>query len=178
MNRQSTPAARSGSIAGQRVVLRPLEPGDLTFVRGALADPTVAQWWDIGDGAAWVDALLDDDEVHPYVVEIDGDPVGYAQWSEETDPGYRHAAIDLFLVATAQGRGLGRDVVRTLARWLFEVRGHHRIEIDPAADNTRAIRCYQAVGFEPVGVARDRERGPDGTWRDSLLMDLLANELA
>lgn len=157
-------------------MVRPLQPHDLTFLRDAFADPTIARWWDDGDGNGWVDTLLDDD-VHPYVIEVDGDPVGYVQWSEETDPGYRHAAIDLFLITAAQGKGLGRDVVRTLARWLFEVRGHHRIEIDPAADNTRAIRCYQTVGFQPIGIARDRERGPDGTWRDSLLMDLLADEL-
>ena len=40
-----------------------------------------------------------------------------------------------------------------------------------------AIRCYEKVGFRPVGVLRRDERGPDGTWHDGLLMDLLAEEL-
>ncbi|MFO7959526.1 MAG: GNAT family protein, partial [Nitriliruptoraceae bacterium] len=61
--------------------------------------------------------------------------------------------------------------------WLIDVRGHHRLVIDPAAANERAIRCYQRVGFRPIGIARERERTSDGTWRDSLLMDLLADEL-
>ena len=56
-------------------------------------------------------------------------------------------------------------------------RGHHRFTIDPAAANARAIRAYEAVGFRPVGVLRRYERGPDGRWRDGLLMDLLAVEL-
>ena len=43
--------------------------------------------------------------------------------------------------------------------------------------NPRAIRSYEQVGFRPVGVTRRSERGPDGTWHDSLLMDLLADEL-
>ena len=54
-------------------------------------------------------------------------------------------------------------------------RGHHRLVIDPAADNEPAIRCYTAVGFRPVGVLR---RYVDGAgWHDGLLMDLLAEEL-
>ena len=49
--------------------------------------------------------------------------------------------------------------------------------IDPAADNKAAIRLYQALGFQPVGTMRRYERGPDGSWHDGLLMDLLAGEL-
>ena len=56
-------------------------------------------------------------------------------------------------------------------------RGHHRFTIDPAAANTAAVRCYRAVGFRSVGVLREYERGPDGSWRDGLLMELLAREL-
>jgi RimJ/RimL family protein N-acetyltransferase len=76
-----------------------------------------------------------------------------------------------------QGRGLGTDAIRTLARYLIEERGHHRLTIDPAADNAVAIRAYEKVGFRPVGVLRAYWRSPDGTWRDGLLMDLLASEL-
>ena len=49
--------------------------------------------------------------------------------------------------------------------------------IDPAADNAAAIRSYTKVGFRPVGIMRRYERVTDGTWHDSLLMDLLADEL-
>jgi len=33
---------------------------------------------------------------------------------------------------------------------------------------------YRGVGFEPFGVMRSYERGPDGTWHDGLLMEYLA----
>ncbi|MCW2875900.1 MAG: N-acetyltransferase [Streptomyces oryziradicis] len=49
--------------------------------------------------------------------------------------------------------------------------------IDPAGDNIAAIRCYRKVGFRPVGVMRQYERGPDGIWHDGLMMDLLGEEL-
>jgi aminoglycoside 6'-N-acetyltransferase len=65
-----------------------------------------------------------------------------------------------------------------VARHLVTGRGHHRVVIDPAADNEAAIRCYAAVGFRPVGVLRRYERDVDGPgWHDGLLMDLLADEL-
>ena len=38
-------------------------------------------------------------------------------------------------------------------------------------------RGYTRVGFRPVGVMRQYERGPDGRFRDGLLMDLLRSEL-
>ena len=65
-------------------------------------------------------------------------------------------------------------------RWLgtsSRRREHHRLTIDPAADNAAAIRCYKKVGFRPVGVMRRYEQGAEGTWHDGLLMDLLAEEL-
>jgi aminoglycoside 6'-N-acetyltransferase len=62
-------------------------------------------------------------------------------------------------------------------RYLIDERGHHRLTIDPAADNAEAIRAYEKVGFRPVGVLREYWRAPGGAWRDGLLMDLLASEL-
>ncbi|MGZ4727041.1 MAG: GNAT family N-acetyltransferase, partial [Acidimicrobiales bacterium] len=112
-----------------------------------------------------------------YVIEHDGRVVGWIQWQAEDEPAYRHASIDIYLDPAVHGRGLGTDAVRTLARHLIVDHGHHRITIDPAADNAAAIRSYTKVGFRPVGVERQAERGNDGTWHDSLLMDLLADEL-
>ena len=67
--------------------------------------------------------------------------------------------------------------MRTLAHYLMDVRGHFRLTIDPAVSNARAIRSYEKVGFKPVGVMRQYERGADGTYHDGLLMDLVAGEL-
>ena len=109
---------------------------------------------------------------------LGADVVGLIQYSEESTPQYRHAGHRPFLDPAVHGRGVGRDCVRTLARHLILERGHHRLVIDPAADNEAAIRCYASVGFRPVGVMRSYERDVDGRgWHDGLLMDLLAAEL-
>jgi aminoglycoside 6'-N-acetyltransferase len=112
-----------------------------------------------------------------FMIEHDGRLVGSIQCWEEDDPDYRSAGIDIFLAEEAQDRGLGPDAIRTLARHLFDARGHHRLTIDPAAANERAIRAYRKVGFQPIGIARQYERGADGRWHDGLLMDLLRGDL-
>jgi aminoglycoside 6'-N-acetyltransferase len=112
-----------------------------------------------------------------FVIEADGEIIGAIQYDEENDTMYHHAGIDIFLTTSRHGEGFGGEAVRVLAGYLIEQRGHHRLTIDPAADNAAAIRAYEKVGFRPVGVMRSYERGPDGTWHDGLLMDLLADEL-
>ncbi len=165
-------------LHGERVRLRPAGPGDVSALARIRATPEVHKRWggDSEDLPAEVAADLAQPDVHTYVVEADARVIGAIQWSEETDPQYRHAGIDIYLDPAVHGRGLGADAVRTLARHLFEEHGHHRLVIDPAADNTAAIRCYGKVGFRPVGVMRRYERGTDGLWHDGLLMDLLVDE--
>jgi aminoglycoside 6'-N-acetyltransferase len=66
--------------------------------------------------------------------------------------------------------------MRTLVAWLIDVRGHHRLTVDPAVANTRAVHVYETLGFRPVGTLREYERVADGSRRDALLMELLAAE--
>jgi aminoglycoside 6'-N-acetyltransferase len=96
--------------------------------------------------------------------------------TEEEDPDYRHAAIDITLVGESIGRGLGPDALRAVATYLFAERGHHRLTIDPAAANARAVRAYEKTGFQRVGIMRQYQRGPDGTWSDGLLLELLSED--
>ncbi len=55
---------------------------------------------------------------------------------------YRHGGLDIFLAPRFQDRGYGREALRLGAKWLIEERGHHRLIIDPAASNARAIATY------------------------------------
>jgi aminoglycoside 6'-N-acetyltransferase len=163
------------TLRGQRVTLRAVGDADRARLRAILAEPEVARWWGLG-GAGSAGGESNDDEVQ-LAIELDGEVVGAIQYAEEDDPDYRHASIDIFLATAVHGKGVGPDAVRTLARYLFDVRGHHRLTIDPAASNARAIAAYAKVGFRPVGIMRLCERGPDGTWHDGLLMDLLREDL-
>ena len=165
-------------LRGDRVVLRRLAEADVPRIVELGSDPEVARWWP-GLTAEHVGekARGEDDDVVCWAIESAGEVAGMIQHHEETDEDYRHAGIDLFLGAPYHGRGLGTDAVRTLARHLVRDLGHHRLTIDPAAHNERAIRCYEKAGFRRVGVMREYWRDPDGVWRDGVLLDLLASEL-
>ena len=163
-------------LPGEQVVVRDIAADDIADLGAVMACPGVRHWWwdfDITD----LDRKFGDPDAHPLAIEHAGHVVGYIQFAEEASAQYHFAGIDIALHDDHQGHGFGRDAVRTLARYLIETRGHHRLTIDPAVANTRAIRCYERVGFTRVGVMRDYERGADGTWHDGLLMELLAPEL-
>ena len=164
-------------LRGERVTLRPLETADVPRLAEIAAEPEVAHWWLGLSEEDLVDLAGPEEETVLFVIELDGETIGLAQVGEETEPDYHHANVDLFLTSARHGQGLGADTVRTLARWLFEERGHHRITIDPAVANERAIRSYESVGFKRVGVMRQYERGTDGDWHDGLLLDLLREDL-
>jgi len=165
-------------LHGHDVTLRPATPDDGPAIAAILAEPAVARWWgDFDLERVRTDLIEGGPDEEPFVIEHDGAIVGYIQARQEDDADFRHAGIDLFLRTDLQGRGLGPDAIRTLAAHLINDRGHHRLTIDPAADNARAIAAYAKVGFRPVGRLRRYQRMPDGRWIDGLLMELLAEEL-
>jgi aminoglycoside 6'-N-acetyltransferase len=156
-----------------RLSLRPLAKGDEAELRRIHSTEEVARWWDLPDESfPW-----DEPEATRLTIEVDGRVAGLIQFSEEPDPKYRHAHIDLFLDPAVHGRGLGTEAVRRVVRQLIDERGHHRITIDPAVANAPAVRAYEKVGFKRVGVMRRYARDAVGGWDDGLLMELLADDL-
>nr|WP_203591146.1 GNAT family protein [Streptomyces sp. SID13031] len=163
-------------MRGERVLLVPVSTDHVEALRRIVRLPEIrARWGDEDSSPEWP---FDDPEVTRFSVIHEGTLCGLVQYGEEEDPMYRHASIDIFLDPAVHGRGIGRDAVGVLAHYLVFELNHHRLVIDPAVDNEPAIRCYSAVGFQPVGVMRRYERDPDGGgWHDGLLMDLLADDL-
>lgn len=161
------------AIAGQTVVLRPTTPGHVPRFLEILGHPEIAKWWGGYDLERVRRELLGP---HGYAIELAGEVVGLIIYREERDPDHLHAAMDLALHPEAQSQGLGCDAMRAMARFLF-THGHHRVIIDPAAHNERAIRSCERAGFRRIGVMRRYERSTDGPWHDGMLMDLLADDL-
>lgn len=161
-------------MRGELVVLRPVVDEDVPDLSRIRDTEEVVRWW----GAGSVGAELADSDSETLTILHGDRVVGAIQWYSEDEPDFRHAGMDLYLDPAVHGRGIGTDAVRTLARYLTSDRGFHRLIIDPAADNAAAIRAYTKVGFRPVGIMRQYWRDPGGVWRDGLLLDLLAAELA
>jgi aminoglycoside 6'-N-acetyltransferase len=165
--------ALAGGDPHAGMVLRPLAEGDEAELLRIHRTQEVLRWWDNPeDGFPW-----DEPESVRLTIEVDGAVAGLIQYSEEREPKYRHAAIDLFLDPRLHGRGYGSEAVRRVVGMLISERGHHRITIDPAIENVGAIRAYEKAGFRRVGVMHKHERDVGGGgWHDSLLMELVAGE--
>ncbi len=167
-------------LNGEQVTLRAPMAADVPRLVAIRRSPPVATWWgdepadeltaEFGNQVGAADNTL-------LVIDVEDATVGAIQWYANDDPQFRHAGMDIFLDPAVRGRGLGPDAIRTLVRHLIAVHGFHRFVIDPNAANDAAIRCYTKVGFRPVGVMREYEALDSRTWRDGLLMDLLAREL-
>lgn len=170
-------------LRGARLVLRPVEEADLARLLVILREPAVAARWSEPDDDADRRLLSGEDadeaeRITTFVIKTANENViGWIAGWEKLDADYRHAGIDLFITTEHHGKGFGPEAIRLVCRWLLEARDHHRITIDPAADNARAIAAYEKVGFKRVGVMRRYERGADGTYHDGMLLDLLPEDL-
>ena len=148
-------------IRGRLVEIRPATEDDLDLLAGWFGDPEFVTWW--GGKPLTRDVVAEKyvgrraPDVESYVVERRGEPVGYIQaW---TDDGGRSGGIDLALVPSAQGRGLGPDAGRALAEHLV-ARGWEPVTVDPAQDNLIAVRAWEKAGFVSEGEWPDHPDGP------------------
>lgn len=162
------------TLEGELVTLRPPRSEDTDQLTRILAEPEVLPWWGPHD----IDDVRKEqiESEAGWVIEVEGETCGWVEFFEELEPRYMHANLDIYLTASLHGGGHAIEALRLAIRHLVE-RGHHRFTIDPALANGRAIAAYTKLGFQPVGTMRSYERGNDGSWHDSLLMDLLADEL-
>jgi RimJ/RimL family protein N-acetyltransferase len=137
------------------------------------ADPEVSRYWDDETFTEeQVRHRLDREAVDAWIVEEDGEPVGYLQsWWEagvgstepvgseavgSADAGAgnvpRRGGLDGFLVPAARGRGIMPTAARLLAGQLLD-EGWEDVTVDPSVWNERAIRAWAKAGF--VEVSRD-----------------------
>lgn len=78
----------------------------------------------------------------------------------------------IYLHQDYQNAGLGTALMREGIRQA-RARGWHRIRLTVVAENHRAIRSYEKVGFVKEGLSRDNYFGEDGKYHDEVEMGLL-----
>ena len=137
-------------VRGRLTTLRPADAGVVDRLVAWHADPEVSRYWD-GETftRAEMEARLARADVEAWIVEAAGEPVGYMQVHAE--------GLDMFLVPSARGRGLGPDAASAMARHLLDERGRTRVTVDPYAWNEGAVRAWGRAGF--VEVSRHEPEG-------------------
>ena len=82
-----------------------------------------------------------------WVQELDGAIVGYGVLSVAMDEAH---VLNLCTAAPAEGRGLGRHMLRALLR-IARAGGAQRVFLEVRPSNQRAIALYDAAGFNEIG---------------------------
>ena len=146
----------NASLNGELTAVRAATEADIDLLVSWHADPEVARYWD-GETFTREEMLLRlaRPDVDPYVVEEGREPVGYMQaWFDDEAP--NEGGLDMFLIPSARGRGLGPDAARSLTHWLLSEGNKRRITVDPYLSNKRAVRAWAKAGFRSL-----EEREPD-----------------
>jgi len=143
----------SAEISGRLTRVRPATDDDADLIVAWHADPDVSRYWD-GETFTRDEVLerLRRTDVDSYVVEAEGEPVGFIEAWREDDESLR-GGLDMFLVPPARGRGLGPDAARSLAEVLV-ASGWTRVTADPYTWNESAIRAWRRAGFVDVETRR------------------------
>lgn len=107
-----------------------------------------------------VDAAPDSTDERVWVAEAAGAVVGFVHAAERAHfTGARDGYVgELAVAEPAQGRGVGRALLRAAERWAAE-RGLARLSLETGAANTAARAFYRALGYQEEDVRLSRAVG-------------------
>lgn len=170
-------------LRGKKVVLRAMERDDLKQLHaltqnvdlvllsdGAWAPEPLASW------EKHFDKHVEDHDRHVFVIEADGKVIGLINLHPHANRRAGSAELGISIHDPEYiGKGYGRDAIATFLDWTFRIMNFRRITLETLAYNERAIRCYEACGFQREGLLRENEY-VDGQYRDVVVMGLLRSE--
>ena len=160
-------------LDGERMRLRPPVEEDAAPLLAILSEPEVSRWWVDYTAERIRSEILESG--HAFIMEIEGRTAGAIFMYPEDDPEYLHVEMHLFLGAEWYRRRYGAEALTILIGHLAD-QGHHRFTLDPNVNNAPAIRSYERLGFQRVGILRQYQLRADGTHEDGLLMDLVLSD--
>jgi RimJ/RimL family protein N-acetyltransferase len=172
------------NIRGKRIILRAIEAEDLQMLHAWLNEPSIA----LGLGDLHFPSSRSQQSKWFERIQADRDTIRLAvqDWQEGTLIGYtgfwnihwRDRRAEHALVvgnARYQGRGFGREIIMTSARYAFEEMDLHRLDANILETNAASRKAYEACGYKVEGVLREHAlRGSQRVNR--LLLGLLASE--
>lgn len=145
----------------------PVGPEHYALLQAWLDLPHMREWWgDTEDELGFIRDMVEGrDTARPFLIALDGTPVGYIQvWFVGDHQNESWIADHPWLAglpANAVGvdisigdpdrlsKGVGSTALAAFVRRLRD-EGHQTIIIDPLGRNERAVRAYTKVGFRPI----------------------------
>lgn len=176
---------------GERVLVRPLRPGDGATVWEAVEESReqIAQW------LPWVEKMRGPADCE------EAARLGSARWQTREDlmvsvwdkasghylggsglhridwsvPAFE---IGYWLRTSAWGQGFVAETVQVLCRFAFETLGANRMEIRCDGPNARSIAVPRRLGFVQEATLRNNCRDGRGELRDTLIFAMTPNDYA
>jgi RimJ/RimL family protein N-acetyltransferase len=169
-------------FVGEKVTLRGVTRADLPVLLSHCNDPAVGLA--AGDLPSpttierlekWYEGLIHQQPVRRFAIDVAGTCIGTCLL-QNIDETARHAELGITIGdKESWGNGYGRDAIRVLLDYAFRLANLRRVWLGTHADNERAIRAYQAVGFVEEGRLREH-LWLDGRYVDQVVMGILRTE--
>lgn len=170
-------------LEGERLRLRAMEKEDIDLFLKWFNDPDICRFLlrhrPLGrkEEEEFLENLHKRDKDILYVIEDrkENRPIGSCGLHRIALPD-RNAELGIVLGEKEYwNRGYGREAMNLLCGYGFNVLNLHRIGLCVKAFNERGVRCYEKVGFQMEGRAREAVFY-NGKYWDLLAMGMLARE--
>jgi len=169
-------------LRGDRVLLRPLEAGDLRRCVKWFSDPEVIHFLGRGTPVTLAEEerwfhdyqRRGDDQI--FAIEVGGRHIGNLGL-HRIDRTHRKAEIGIVIGESEfWSKGLGKEAMRVALRYGFGALGMNKISLEVLEYNARAIHTYEKLGFQKEGMHRE-DVYKDGRFVHVVRMSLLAREM-
>lgn len=173
-------------IKEKEISLRLLSEQDKHLLLKWLTDERVLNFW---EGKSVIfdltrikeDFYSEEEGLIRAIIEYQGKAIGYLQMyklDNEALKEYSYQSknkvvygIDQFIGEPEYwGKGIGTNFMKLVLQYLTNYKGAEIVILDPHADNPRAIRCYEKVGFNKIKFLPKHELH-DGEMVDCYLME-------
>lgn len=161
-------------IEGQRLRLRTADISDLNYIIELQHKPENLKFIVPFDEKFHSDILLSDnsEKMDVIIEEIStGHRAGYfmLQGLNTHEIEYTHVIVD------KKNLGYGRESLKLLMRWSFEIKKFHRAWLDCKDYNNVAIKLYEGAGFIREGLLRDTLL-TNGVYENLIIFGILEND--
>lgn len=101
--------------------------------------------------------------------------VGYFMLNNLSD---QHNKVEfMHVIIDKKGCGYGRESLKALLKWSFDIKKYHRVYLDCKIYNAVALHLYESVGFKREGIMRD-VICVNGVYEDLVLLSVLDREFS
>ncbi len=161
-------------IEGERLRLRRAEMKDLKYIFELQYKPENIKFI-LPFSENFHTAIINSDNSEKMDVIVEeiatGKSVGYFMLCGLDDIGieWRHVIID------KKGVGYGKESLKLLMKWSFEIKKFHRGWLDCKTYNERALHLYESCGLKREGICRECIL-VNGVYEDLIVLSILDRE--